>query len=552
MPKSAKPSPEERAKIAALSPFEMKDVLIKAAGGGAVERAANLSMLNAGRGNPNFLATIPRHGFWQLGLFAMLESERSFAYMPEGLGGFPKREGLEERFELFTRVYMDVPGIAFLRGVVSYVRDQMGLNAGDFLYEMCEGILASNYPVPDRMLKLTEVIVAQYLRREMIGKYPFIGEFDIFAVEGGTAAMTYIFNTMRQNHLIKPGDTIALGTPIFTPYIEIPHLNDYQLHVVNVEADVALGWQYSKKELDKLRDPKVKAFFLVNPSNPPSVKMSTESLQYVAQIVQEERPDLILLTDDVYGTFADDFVSLFALCPKNTILVYSYSKFFGATGWRLGAIATHRENVLDQQIAALPAEAKKILHHRYESITTEPDKLKFIDRLVADSRTVALNHTAGLSTPQQVQMVLFSLFALMDTPDAYKKAVKSLIRSRKDALFREIGISFEEEDVNRVDYYTLLDMEFFAVRAYGHEFYDWLHQNTEPSELLFRLAREARVVLLPGRGFGTEHPSGRVSLANLNESDYMKIGRAIRTLLAEYVERYNSATGKKLDKNKVL
>jgi aspartate 4-decarboxylase len=551
MTKSPKKSANDRSGLASLSPFELKDELIKAAGGGAVERPANLSMLNAGRGNPNFLATIPRHGFWQLGLFAMRESERSFAHMPEGLGGFPKREGLEERFEIFARDNKGVPGIDFLRGVVSYVRDQLGLNGGEFLYEMCEGILASNYPVPDRMLRLSEVIVAQYLKREMIGRHPFIGDFDVFAVEGGTAAMTYIFNTMRENHLIKPGDTIALGTPIFTPYIEIPRLNDYQLGVVNLVADVANGWQYSKQELDKLRDPKVKAFFLVNPSNPPSVKMDTASLEYIADIVKE-RPDLILLTDDVYGTFADDFVSLFALCPRNTILVYSYSKYFGATGWRLGAIATHRDNVLDEQIAALSKDQKKQLHERYESITTEPEKLKFIDRLVADSRTVALNHTAGLSTPQQVQMVLFSLFALMDTPDAYKNALKRLIRSRKQALYREIGISFDDDDVNKVDYYTILDLEFLAERAYGRKFVDWLIANTQPSEMLFRLAKDARVILLPGRGFGTQHPSGRVSLANLNESDYMQIGRSIRTLMSEYVERYNAETGQKLDKDKVL
>ena len=551
MAKREKSESEHAASLAALSPFELKDELIKAAGGGAVERPANFSMLNAGRGNPNFLATIPRHGFWQLGLFAMQEAERSFAYMPEGIGGFPRRDGLIERFELFLRGNKGVPGIAFLASAVSYVRDQLGLSADDFLYEMCEGILASNYPVPDRMLKLSELIVGQYLRREMIGDHPFIGEFDVFAVEGGTAAMTYIFNTMRENFLIKPGDTIALGMPIFTPYIEIPRLNDYQLKVVELNAGVEENWQYSNHELDKLRDPAVKAFFLVNPSNPPSVRISDESLDYIAGIVKE-RPDLILLTDDVYGTFADGFVSLFALAPKNTILVYSYSKYFGATGWRLGAIATHRDNVLDRLIGELPQDAKKQLHHRYESITTEPDKLKFIDRLVADSRTVALNHTAGLSTPQQVQMVLFSLFSLMDTPDAYKNALKKLIRSRKRALYEEIGISFDDDDINQVDYYTILDMEFLGERAYGRDFVEWLLKNTEPSELLFRLAREARVVLLPGRGFGTPHPSGRVSLANLNESDYRKIGRAIRALLSDYVERYNRATGNKLDKDRVL
>ena len=74
--------------------------------------------------------------------------------MPEGVGGFPKRDGLEERFEICSlRDNKGVPGIDFLRGAVSYVRDQLGLSAGDFLYEMCEGILASNYPVPDRMLQ---------------------------------------------------------------------------------------------------------------------------------------------------------------------------------------------------------------------------------------------------------------------------------------------------------------------------------------------------------------------------------------------------------------
>jgi aspartate 4-decarboxylase len=319
---------------------------------------------------------------------------------------------------------------------------------------------------------------------------------------------------------------------------------------LNINADADARWQYSNKELDKLRDPKVKAFFLVNPSNPPSVRMSDESLEYLASIV-EERPDLIILTDDVYGTFADDFTSLFALCPRNTILVYSFSKYFGATGWRLGVIATHRDNVFDEQLKALPEAQRKSLHKRYNSITTTPDDLKFIDRVVADSRTVALNHTAGLSTPQQVQMVLFSLFSLMDTPDAYKQAMKRLIRKRKAALFREIGIAPEEGDPNVVDYYTLLDIEQLGGKAIGPDFVKWVLSSQEPVELLFRLAEEAGVVLLPGRGFGTRHPSGRVSLANLNESDYVKIGRSIRKLFEEYMEKYNQATGNKANKNVV-
>ncbi len=49
---------------------------------------------------------------------------------------------------------------------------------------------------------------------------------------------------------------------------------------------------------------------------------------------------------------------------------------------------------------------KQALHDRYKSIHLHPEQLKFIDRMVADSRMVALNHTAGLSLPQQIQMML--------------------------------------------------------------------------------------------------------------------------------------------------
>jgi len=516
-------------KLGNLSPFELKDSLIKAAS------ESDRLMLNAGRGNPNFLATTPRHGFFQFGLFAMTESERSYIYM-EDVGGFPQREGIEARFEIFTQTHRSRPGVRFIEAAVSYVRDQLGLSAGDFIYEMCEAILGCNYPVPDRMLRLSEIIVGQYIHREMIGTHPFVGKFDMYAVEGGTAAMTYLFNSLRENHLIEPGDTIALGMPIFTPYIEIPHLNDYRLVELNIEAEPGNNWQYTKKELQKLLDPNVKAFFLCNPSNPPSVKMSDEVLANIVEIVRK-RPDLIILTDDVYGTFADDFTSLFAMCPQNTILVYSFSKYFGATGWRMGVVTTHETNILDQRIAALPEAQKKELDERYCSITTEPRSLKFIDRLVADSRTVALNHTAGLSTPVQAQMVMFSLFSLMDEPQAYKAAMKRIVLRRKQALYRELGIPMVF-DPNSVRYYHLLDMEDIATQMYGADFAKWLVAQLRPNEALFRLAQETGVVLLPGRGFGSPHASGRVSLANLNEYDYANIGKSIRGMATEFFERY--------------
>ena len=525
------------AALAALSPFELKDSLIRLA-----SSHADRMMLNAGRGNPNFVATLPRSAFFQLGLFAVAESERSFSYLPAGVGGLPRADGMETRFDAFLIANAHAEGIDLLADGVSYVRDQLGLTAGGFLQEMVTSILGCEYPTPPRILPFTESVVRRYLVGEVIGGLLPPAALDLFATEGGTAAITYVFNTMRENKLLAPGDKIAIGMPIFTPYIEIPVLRDYRLVEVNVNADSTGGWQYPEAELDKLSDPAVKAFLVVNPSNPPSVKIDASGLRKIADIVGR-RPDLVIITDDVYATFADDFESLFALCPRNTILVYSYSKYFGATGWRLGIIATHAHSVLDDLLARLSEADKVMLDARYGSLSVKPRAIKFIDRLVADSRSVALNHTAGLSTPQQVQITLFSLFALMEGAAGYRATIKDLIRGRQTALYRELGLP-NARDPNGTDYYTLLDLAQIAAELYGTEFAAWMLAKKQPLEMLFRLADEGGVVLLPGKGFGTLHASARASLANLDSYQYTTIGRIIRTLAEEYHQEFMRASAK--------
>ena len=149
-------------RMSELSPFELKDTLIKLASS-HFERL----MLNAGRASPNFLATVPRHGFFQLGLFAMSEAERSFADMLEGVGGLPKPEVIAARFEMFSQARRGLPGVAFLVATVSYTREQLGFSDEEFLQEVVEGVLGCNYPSPVRMLTHAEEIVRQYLRKEM-------------------------------------------------------------------------------------------------------------------------------------------------------------------------------------------------------------------------------------------------------------------------------------------------------------------------------------------------------------------------------------------------
>ncbi|MDE7468054.1 MAG: aspartate 4-decarboxylase, partial [Muribaculaceae bacterium] len=498
--------------------------------------------LNAGRGNPDWSATTPREAFFLLGQWALSECRRTFKADP-GIAGLPASEGSMERLKHFLTVNSTAPGAVMLSEAIAYCTDTLGIDGDSLAYEWAEGIIGDQYPTPVRILEHTQDIVRAYMAKEMGDNAPGLGRgYDLFATEGGTAAMCYIFDSLQANHLVNAHDRIALMTPIFTPYLEIPQLDRYEFDVINIQADKMDDegrhlWQYSDAELDKLRDPSVKLLCLVNPSNPPSYKLSEHCMERIVDIVKHDNPNLMIVTDDVYGTFAKDFRSLMYELPQNTLCVYSFSKYFGATGWRLAVIGLAKDNIYDRLIASLPQLQRDDLYRRYRSLTPDPEKITFIDRLVADSRAVALNHTAGLSTPQQVQMSLFALMCLIDKDDRYKGVMQDMIHGRLDALWTSAGFKLVP-DGNRVGYYSEIDIMVWGKKLYGEEFCTWLAKNHEPLDVVLRLAQQTSVVLLNGSGFAGPDWSIRASLANLTKDDYVAIGNAVKEILDGYYKEY--------------
>ena len=530
-------------KFEALSPFEIKDELINLAR--KTSRTTQSAFLNAGRGNPNWVATTPREGFFLLGQFAITESKRVMEH-PAGIGGMPEAKGIAARFEAWLAKHADMPGAGFLSSMLAFATKTFKFAPDAFVHELVDSIIGDNYPVPDRMLVHNERIVHEYLMWAMCGKPRPPGKFDLYAVEGGTAAMCYIFKSLKANRLLHPGDTIALGTPIFTPYLEMTHLEDYDLKVVHVKAPQENRFQFTDEEIKKLEDPKIKAFFVVNPGNPTGMALSSETIGKLTHLVKTKRPDLMLLTDDVYGTFVDDFRSLLGELPQNTIGVYSYSKYFGCTGWRLGVIGIHEDNIFDRMITELPEADVKALDKRYGALTLEPRKVKFIDRIVADSRDVALNHTAGLSLPQQVMMSLFSICEMMDGEKRYQIACKEIVNRRVWTFIDGLGLKLSPNQ-NYDAYYGLIDFEFWARKNIGEEAVEYLKKNVHPLDLAFRLAEAHGIVLLNGGGFEAPDWSMRVSLANLPDEAYEDIGRGVRAIARGYRDAFEAsrAAGRK-------
>ena len=211
--------------------------------------------------------------------------------------------------------------------------------------------------------------------------------------------------------------------------------------------------------------------------------------------------------------------------------MFSFSKYFGATGWRLGAIIMHNANIIDNDfLKGAPNE----VHDRYRILGTNPKKIKFMDRILADSRQVAEAHVAGLGTPQQTIMALFASYDLMDKGRVYNKTIDALLLKRMTDLLTPIEYQHEDGPLD-TNYYVVINILKAVDGLSGCSgFSDYLERDRDPMEFLRNLAKRYGVVLLPAIGFAGSFWGVRVSLASLETDDYCFVGQSLRCLLDEY------------------
>jgi len=323
----------------ALSPFEIKDELIKLAKTGAENSSA--MFLNAGRGNPNWIATRSREAFFLLGQFALTEAKLVTYDERAGLAGMPAVSGCHARLKEWAKRREgdpDTPGAETLASAVDFAIEKFGFEPDEFVHELTDSIIGDNYPVPGR------------------------------------------------------------------------------------------------------------------------------------------------------------------------------------------------------------AEVQQVIEKRYTTLTPAPRDLKFIDRIMADSRDVALNHTAGVSLPQQIMMMMFSLVEMMDEEKVYQKACMDICDRRFRAVVEAMGIEVEPREYY-ARYYGIIDFEFWLRKYIGDDVVEWVKDNIHPLDIAFKLAEDHGIVLLNGSGFSAPGWSARVPFANLDDEAYSQIGRAVRAVARGYVQAFRAAKG---------
>jgi aspartate/methionine/tyrosine aminotransferase len=129
-----------------------------------------------------------------------------------------------------------------------------------------------------------------------------------------------------------PGDSIALASPFYPPYVNI--LTALGMLPVVVEAGPETRFQPSVAMLERL-DPLPDGLIVASPCNPAGTMLHPEELAAIARWCDAN--GVRLVSDEIYhGLHYESAIATAAAFSNSALVVNSFSKYFSMTGWRVG------------------------------------------------------------------------------------------------------------------------------------------------------------------------------------------------------------------------
>jgi len=176
-----------------------------------------------------------------------------------------------------------------------------------------------------------KVAIAKRLQREK--KIPYINpETELFVSCGAMEALAASISA-----IVERGDEVILTSPNYSSHIEqILFAEGVPVFAPLIEEK---GWQLDLHAIEKAISSKTKAILLCSPANPTGTIFAEQDLRAVAQLAIKH--DLFLIADEAYDFLVYDDIPYFSLASmpeiKDRVLsFYSFSKIYCMTGWRVG------------------------------------------------------------------------------------------------------------------------------------------------------------------------------------------------------------------------
>jgi aminotransferase len=189
---------------------------------------------------------------------------------------------------------------------------------------------SSRYSLQPGMSELRQTI-ASYLQREK--GITIDPDRELCVTVGGMEALLATMLTV-----VDQGDEVVLPSPSYASYIEQIHLAGGIPKFVPLTTD----WQLDPAAIRAALTPRTRAIILCNPGNPTGTVFSNEAIWALARMAADQ--GIVIITDEAY-----DFIIYEGEPPRpllaepsmreQVISIYSLSKKYSLTGWRIGWVA---------------------------------------------------------------------------------------------------------------------------------------------------------------------------------------------------------------------
>ena len=221
-------------------------------------------------------------------------------------------------------------------GVVSLAQGIPSFNTPECIkkkaIEAIENNRTARYSLSPGLLEFREAIEYSLSKQNIF--YDF--EKEIIVTAGSIEAITATFLA-----ILEPGDEVLIPDPTYTSYQSaIKTARGVSVFVPLKEKN---DWALDIEEIKKRITKRTKAILFCNPNNPTGTIYNRDQLMEIAELA--ERYGFYILSDEVYKDFIyndEEFYTLaqFPAFRKRLIYIFSFSKAYAMTGWRVAYLAT--------------------------------------------------------------------------------------------------------------------------------------------------------------------------------------------------------------------
>lgn len=228
-----------------------------------------------------------------------------------------------------------VPGaVSLAQGIPSF--DTPELIKTFVQQKIAEGACAK-YSLSPGLPELRELIAESLLREGM----HYDADSEIIVTCGSIEGIASTLLTLTQ-----PGDEVILPSPSYASYQEVVRMAGCTPRFAALREEQ--NFAFDLDAFERCISPRTSAILYCNPNNPTGTVFSKE--ETVALVELAERHDLFLIIDEAYKDFVFTKEPYFSPAQIHeqrgrVVRVFTFSKAYGMTGWRVGYVHSDAGNV---------------------------------------------------------------------------------------------------------------------------------------------------------------------------------------------------------------